>query len=46
MTPLRVVVAVLVAVLVLTIGGCVIFGIGSQQEGDVDDLTTPTQTTP
>ena len=47
MTPLRIAVAVLVAVLVLTIGGCVVFGIGSSEDGDVGDLlTTPTQTTP
>ena len=47
MTPLRIAVAVLVAVVVLMIGGCIVFGIGSSEEGDVGDLlTTPTQTTP
>lgn len=44
MTPLRIAVAVLVALLVLMIGGCIVFGTGSSDAGDLP--TTPTQTTP
>jgi hypothetical protein len=43
MTPLRLAIAVVVAVLVLFIGGCAVFGVGTTGEGDVDDLV---QTTP
>ncbi len=47
MTPLRIAIAVIVAFLVLFIGGCVVFGIGTSEQGDIDDLlTTPTETTP
>jgi hypothetical protein len=47
MSPLRVAAVVILAFLVLVIGGCVVFGIGTSGEGDVDDLfTTPTETTP
>jgi hypothetical protein len=47
MTPLRVAIVVVVAFLVLVIGGCVVFGVGSNDDGNVDDLlTTPTETTP
>lgn len=46
-TALRTALVVLLAVVVLTVGGCIAFGIGSSDEGDVDDLlTTPTRTTP
>ena len=46
MTLLRVAIVVIVAFLVLFIGGCVVFGIGSDEEGDLPELTTPTATTP
>jgi hypothetical protein len=45
MTPLRIAVAVVVAVLLLLIAGCVVFGIGTNDDGDVGNLlTTPTVT--
>jgi hypothetical protein len=47
MTPLRIAIVVVVAVLVLFIGGCVVFGLGTNSEGDLGDLlTTPTETAP
>lgn len=47
MTPLRIAILVVVAVLVLLIGGCVAFGVGTTGEGDPGDLvTTPTETAP
>ena len=48
MTPLRLAIIVVVAVIILTIGGCVAFGVGSTSSGsDLDDLlTTPTPTAP
>lgn len=46
MTLLRVAIAIIVAFLVLFIGGCVVFGIGSNEEGDLPELTTSTETTP
>jgi hypothetical protein len=47
MTPLRIAIVVVVALLVLFIGGCAVFGIGSPGEGDIGNLlTTPTETTP
>ena len=47
MAPLRVAIAVIVAFLVLFIGGCAVFGLGTSSDGDVGDLlTTPTETTP
>jgi hypothetical protein len=47
MTPLRIVIVVVVVVVLLFIGGCAVFGIGMNSEGDLGDLlTTPTETTP
>ena len=47
MPPLRIAIAVLVAVLLLIIGGCVVFGIGTNADGNLADLlTTPTATSP
>ena len=48
MTPLRLAIVVVAAVIVLAIGGCVAFGIGSgSSDGSSGDLlTTPTETTP
>lgn len=47
MTPLRIAIVVVVAALLLFIGGCVVFGIGTNSEGDLGDLlTTPTATSP
>jgi hypothetical protein len=47
MTPLRVAIAVVVAALLLLIGGCVVFGVGTNDDGDLGNLvTTPTTTSP
>ena len=47
MTPLRIAIAVVVVVLLLFIGGCVVFGVGTNDDGDLADLlTTPTATSP
>jgi hypothetical protein len=47
MTPLRIAIAVVVAVLLLLIGGCVVFGIGTNDDGNLADLlTTRTATSP
>jgi nitrogen fixation-related uncharacterized protein len=47
MTPLRIALLVVVAVVVLFIGGCALFGLGTNSQGDLGDLlTTPTATTP
>ena len=47
MTPLRIAIAVVVAVLLLLIAGCLAFGIGTNDDGDLGDLlTTPTATSP
>jgi hypothetical protein len=47
MTPLRIAIVVVVAVLVLFVGGCAVFGLGTNSEGDLGDLlTTPTEPTP
>jgi hypothetical protein len=44
MTPLRIVIAVILVMLVLFIGGCVLYGVGTAET----DVPTPTQaeTTP
>jgi hypothetical protein len=47
MTPLRIAIAVVVVVLLLLIGGCAVFGIGTNDDGGLGDLlTTPTATSP
>jgi hypothetical protein len=47
MTPLRIALVVVAAVLVLFIGGCALFGLGTNSQGDLGDLRrTPTATTP
>jgi hypothetical protein len=45
MTPLRIAIAVLVAVLVLFVGGCLLFGTGTSSSIG-GPPTTPTETTP
>lgn len=47
MTPLRIALLVVVAVLVFFIGGCALFGLGTNSQGDLGDLLkTPTETAP
>jgi hypothetical protein len=47
MTPLRIAIIVGVAAVLLFIGGCAVFGIGTSNDGDLGNLlTTPTETTP
>ena len=47
MSWVRLALAVVAAFLLLVIGGCVVFGIGSSDGGSVGDLlTTPTQIGP
>lgn len=47
MTLLRIAIVVVVAFLVLLIGGCVVFGVGTSESGtDLPELTTPAATTP
>jgi hypothetical protein len=47
MTPLRIALLVAAAVVVLFIGGCALFGLGTNSQGDLGDLLrTPTTTAP
>jgi hypothetical protein len=45
MTPLRMAIAVIVVVLVLFVGGCLLFGTGTSSS-DGGPPTAPTETTP